>query len=239
MNTRTINIQLIEQTQKRRIVTFTPKRLTAADDDVLLRQVYVVRVDANGEATIALPVRESGTITYQYEIPAVNGKSKGEFNLEAGSPIDLADLIEGSPEASDSIQQYIDGKIAEIARPYKVFSALVHKADNGALGIEQVKENTIGDYETGTFFDEQNGVYIPWITFDDFTNLDPGRVWCSHPVTSDPFDSVLLVYGHPNAEYVTVVVGDVEIDGIVFFGKTPGSQFNPAGFPIEIRVYDE
>lgn len=224
METRTINIQLVEQVQKQRIVKFMPVRLTAADSDVLLKQHYSVRVDADGSATIALPVRSSGTITYQYEMPAVNGVSKGKFNLEAGASIDLADLIEGSPEASDSIQQYIDGKIAEV-KPYRVYIGRV-TFDGVDEYTAVAKQNDFDNAPTFTY----NGTGLFTIT---------GLSW-------DENEQVDVRFGHTSAigvsdlVYVNRFPSRIEIETYVWDGSDYVQSDDVwGGRTIEIRVYDE
>lgn len=205
--------------------------------DVLLQKSYVVVVDESGAATIDLPVKSSGTITYRYELPANNGVSKGTFNLEAGSAIDLSNLIAGSPEASDSVRDYIDAAVAAL-RPYRVFAAQI-RLEAASFVIETVLENSIGGYTTGTHYDDVNGFYIGWIAFDGLTPIPLDRVWCSHPVAFDNTDVSRLVYGPTASPYFSMISGDYNPNWIAFFGKTAGSSGQPGRFPIEIRLYNE
>ena len=110
-STRTITISLVEQSLAKRTCYFTP-RLSSADGDVVLNKVYKKTTDANGDATIPLPTKASGTITYDYRLPtSVPGVySEGTFHLSAGSAIDLEDLIAAGGSASDSTIDYIDEK---------------------------------------------------------------------------------------------------------------------------------
>jgi len=108
-STRTVTISLVEQSLAKRTCYFTP-RLSSADGDVILAKVYKKTTDASGDATIALPTKASGTITYDYKLPtAVPGVySEGTFHLSAGSAIDLDDLIAAGGEASDTVIDYVD-----------------------------------------------------------------------------------------------------------------------------------
>lgn len=111
-STRTVTISLVEQSLAKRTCYFTP-RLSSADGDVILAKVYKKTTDASGDATIALPTKASGTITYDYKLPtAVPGVySEGTFHLSAGSAIDLEDLIAAGGEASDTVIDYVDDEI--------------------------------------------------------------------------------------------------------------------------------
>ncbi len=95
-------------------INFLPD-LTAADGEVLLSRSYVCTTDENGLGTINLPVRSSGSIRYKFFIvnPA-GGVSTGQFYLEAGSTVDLADLIAGAAPATDTLKDYVDMKIQEL-----------------------------------------------------------------------------------------------------------------------------
>lgn len=108
MATRTINVSLLMQRPEKSRIEFTPD-LTSVDGDVLLKKVYVFTTDASGDATIALPVKASGTIRYTYKLPTDQARyrSTGEFYLEAGSAIDLDDLITAGVVATDSVIEYI------------------------------------------------------------------------------------------------------------------------------------
>jgi len=113
MTTRTINISLVEQTPQVRTLRFIP-RLASVDGDVLLRRPFVVDTDEDGDATIALPVKASGSLRYDYEIQGSDGVSRGHFFLSAGSAIDLDDLIAAGGVATDSVIEYIDERLATI-----------------------------------------------------------------------------------------------------------------------------
>lgn len=112
MATRTINVSLLMQRPEKSRIEFTPD-LTSVDGDVLLKKVYVFTTDAAGDATIALPVKASGTIRYTYKLPTDQARyrSTGEFYLEAGSAIDLDDLIVAGVVSTDSVEQYVDAAL--------------------------------------------------------------------------------------------------------------------------------
>lgn len=112
MATRTVNISLLEQTPQVRVLRFTPD-LASVDGDVLLQKQYKVTTDEDGVATVALPVKASGSLKYDYEIPRDGGKSTGTFYLSAGSAIDLDDLIAAGGVATDSVIEYVDQAVAE------------------------------------------------------------------------------------------------------------------------------
>ena len=112
MTTRTINISLVEQTPQVRTLRFIP-RLASVDGDVLLRRPFVVETDEDGDATVDLPVKASGSLRYDYEIDGYNGVSAGHFFLSAGSAIDLDDLIAAGGVATDSVIEYVDGAVAD------------------------------------------------------------------------------------------------------------------------------
>ncbi len=112
MTTRTINISVVEQVPQERKIYFIPV-LTSDDGDLLLEEQYNVTTDEDGVATIDLPVKDSGNIRYNYELPGNDGTSLGYFLLAAGDPIDLGDLLVAGDVASDSVQQYVDAAIAE------------------------------------------------------------------------------------------------------------------------------
>lgn len=109
MATRTINISLTEQSPRKRTLVFTP-RIASADGDVVLATQYKKTTNASGDATIALPTRASGTITYDYKIPTEHGYSYGYFHLSAGSAIDLDDLIAAGGTPSDTVIDYVDAR---------------------------------------------------------------------------------------------------------------------------------
>jgi len=113
-STRTVTISLVEQSLAKRTCYFTP-RLSSADGDVVLNKVYKKTTDASGDATIALPTKASGTITYDYRLPtSVPGEySEGTFHLSAGSAIDLEDLIAAGGVASDTVIDYVDERTAD------------------------------------------------------------------------------------------------------------------------------
>lgn len=113
MTTRTINISLVEQTPQVRTLRFIP-RLASVDGDVLLRRPFLVETDEDGDATVDLPVKASGSLRYDYEIPGSDGVSRGHFFLSAGSAIDLDDLIAAGGVATDSVIEYIDERLATI-----------------------------------------------------------------------------------------------------------------------------
>jgi len=104
MATRTINVSLLTQKAGKHSIEFTPD-LTSVDGDVLLKRKYVFVTDTTGDATIALPVKASGTIRYTYKLPTDQARypSAGEFYLEAGSAIDLDELLALGTESSDAI----------------------------------------------------------------------------------------------------------------------------------------
>jgi len=104
MATRTINVSLLTQKAGKHTIEFTPD-LTSVDGDVLLKRKYVFVTDTTGDATIALPVKASGTIRYTYKLPTDQARypSTGEFYLESGSAIDLDDLLALGTESSDAI----------------------------------------------------------------------------------------------------------------------------------------
>lgn len=112
MATRTINVSLLMQRPEKSRIEFTPD-LTSVDGDVLLKKVYVFTTDAAGDATIALPVKASGTIRYTYKLPTDQARyrSTGEFYLDAGSAIDLDDLIVAGVVSTDSVEQYVDAAL--------------------------------------------------------------------------------------------------------------------------------
>jgi len=113
MATRTINISLLEDVPQLRSLRFTP-RLASVDGDVLLQRPFVVDTDEDGVATIDLPVKASGSLRYDYEIPKYSGVSKGHFFLSAGSAIDLDDLIAAGGVATDSVIEYIEERLEEV-----------------------------------------------------------------------------------------------------------------------------
>lgn len=113
MTTRTINISLVEQTPQIRTLRFIP-RLASVDGDVLLRRPFVVETDEDGDATVDLPVKASGSLRYDYEIDGYNGVSAGHFFLSAGSAIDLDDLIAAGGVATDSVIEYIEERLEDI-----------------------------------------------------------------------------------------------------------------------------
>lgn len=96
-----------------RVLRFTPD-LASVDGDVLLQKQYKVTTDEDGIATVALPVKATGSLKYDYEIPRDGGKSIGTFYLSAGSAIDLDDLIAAGGVATDSVIEYIEERLEEI-----------------------------------------------------------------------------------------------------------------------------
>lgn len=112
MTTRTINVSLAEQTPRVRTLVFTPV-LSSVDGDVLLAVPFKFNTNAEGDATIALPVKASGSIRYDYKIPKEGTRqySTGTFYLSAGAAIDLDDLINAGGTASDTLIEYVDTAI--------------------------------------------------------------------------------------------------------------------------------
>lgn len=109
--------------------SFTPK-LTGADGEILLAKTYYFRLYPDGKIglpasngygnwtktdtdTFELPVRSTGTISYQYKLPQDLGYqfSTGWIHLSAGAEIMIDDLIPGSTQATDTLIDYIDQEI--------------------------------------------------------------------------------------------------------------------------------
>jgi hypothetical protein len=116
MSTRTINITLIEQTPQVRTVRFIPV-LSALDDGLLIESDYTTDTDEEGVGTIDLPVKDTGTIRYDYEIPSSNGVTTGRFYLAAGADIDLDDLIVAGGAATDSLIELINEIVTAAVGP--------------------------------------------------------------------------------------------------------------------------
>lgn len=155
MTTRTVNISLLEQTPQIRTLRFIPD-LTSVDGDVLIQRRYKAVTDDDGVATIALPVKASGSIRYEYEIPRDGGKSTGEFYLSAGAAIDLDDLIALGGEATDTIQEYIDEQIDE-----QIAEHAAVKASAGALGHVRVDGTSIQINGSGIISSHLSGESAP------------------------------------------------------------------------------
>lgn len=113
MTTRTINISLVEQVPQERKLYFIPV-LTSLDGDLLLEEQYNVTTDETGDATIDLPVKDSGNLRYNYEIPGDDGVTLGYFLLSAGPAIDLDELVVAGGVATDNVKEYLDNAIAEL-----------------------------------------------------------------------------------------------------------------------------
>jgi len=112
MAERTVNIELVEQVPQARRLRFFPA-LTSIDDGVLLEEKYEVTTDAEGVATIELPVLAEGTVRYDLELPSSNGKTKARIYLPAGDdPINLSELLALSGGLTDNITGYIDQAVA-------------------------------------------------------------------------------------------------------------------------------
>lgn len=135
MATRTINVSLLMQRPGRSRIEFTPD-LTSVDGDVLLKKVYVFTTDAAGDATIALPVKASGTIRYTYKLPTDQARypSTGEFLLATGSAIDFDELITLDVAETDTVRTYMDAAVATHA---------AIEADEDTLGHVMVDDETI------------------------------------------------------------------------------------------------
>lgn len=131
-STRTVTISLVEQNLGKRTYYFYP-RLSSADGDVVLNKVYKGTTNASGDATIALPTKASGTITYDYRLPtSVPGVySEGTFHLSAGSAIDLEDLIAAGGVASDTVIDYVDERTADAVALGALFADLETPGTDG------------------------------------------------------------------------------------------------------------
>lgn len=143
MGTRTINIALVEQTPKARTLRFFPA-LTSTAEGLLLEESYTVITDPDGTGSIDLPVNASGSIQYDYELPAGDGKTTGRFYLTAGAAIDLAALIVAGGAATDTIQDYIDDQINAAVSGFTPGSAIFADEDG-----------TISEDSPAFFYDEE------------------------------------------------------------------------------------
>lgn len=153
MATRTVTISLVEQTPRARRLVFIPD-LTSADADLVLNKSYSVTTDANGNGSIDLPVKSTGSIRYRYEIPSISGLSRGSFSLAAGASIELDDLIAAGGVASDSLQDYVDAR------------AVRYDAGQGLSGAQQLQaRNNIGAGTPGAngFTHSQSSPATEWI----------------------------------------------------------------------------
>lgn len=146
MATRTVNISLLEQNPQVRTLKFTPD-LASVDGDVLIEKRYTVTTDANGDATVALPVKASGSLRYDYEIPKGKGMSTGYFVLSAGSAISLDTLIAAGGVASDSTIEYVDEQIADAAIAAE--SSADERQTGWCLEFDSAKSNFVSG---GPFF---------------------------------------------------------------------------------------
>lgn len=146
MATRTINIAILEQNPQVRILRFIP-RIASVDGEVLTRRPYVVATNADGEATIDLPVKGSGSLRYDYEIEGYDGLSEGHFFLAAGSAIDLDDLLAAGGVATDSVIEYVEDAVSDAIAglPGEVSDAEYDATSwNGVAGVAPSK-NVVRD----------------------------------------------------------------------------------------------
>ena len=137
--TRTINISLLEQTPQVRTIRLTP-RLASLGGDLLLQKSYVIVTDINGDATINLPVKATGSIRYDYEIPRNGNKSTGHFYVAAGAAIDLDALIAAGgaapptvPLSTDNLPEGSVNLYFTLARVLAVALSGVSFATNAAI----------------------------------------------------------------------------------------------------------
>ena len=98
LSTRTINISLrLPTAATSATVKFIPD-LAAGDGQVLLEETYTATVTASPAATtltgsIALPVKAVGYIAYRVQFPRESGYNEHYIYVNAGSAIDLSDLM--------------------------------------------------------------------------------------------------------------------------------------------------
>lgn len=103
-----------------------PSVLVGSDEEVLLSQNWVFLSDTDGTMTFELPVKETGTIKWNYILPSNPGRvSQGSFNLEKTTgTIEFDDLVgPAGADATDSVKDYVDQQIAALPLPPKVYVA--------------------------------------------------------------------------------------------------------------------
>lgn len=150
MATRTVTISLLEQTPQERVLRFSPD-LSSVAGEILIERRYKAVTDENGEGAIDLPVKDTGSIRYEYEIPRNQGKSTGEFFLSAGATISLDDLIALGGEATDSIIDYIDEALDGLGVPNGgTTGQVLAKASDTDQDTEWVDQSGSGGTETAT-----------------------------------------------------------------------------------------
>lgn len=108
LSTRTINISLrLPTAATTATVKFIPD-LAAGDGQVLLEETYTATVTASPAATtltgsIALPVKAVGYIAYRVQFPRESGYNEHYIYVNAGSAIDLSELLTMSEVAGVSL----------------------------------------------------------------------------------------------------------------------------------------
>lgn len=114
--TRTVNIELIEQRPQSRKLIFLPK-LKSASSKVLLQNYYET-ITENGIGSTDLPCNSTGPTKYTVIIPTDEGPLLFDFFLSPGGPVDLASLIAAGGSATTSLMDYISESQARAAHPF-------------------------------------------------------------------------------------------------------------------------
>jgi hypothetical protein len=116
MPTRNVIVDIIEQTAGARSVTFNANENVAVDDEVLITKNWKFTTNADGTPiTVALPVPTTGSIRWDYQLPAKAGyRGKGYFflSLGDGSDVTLSSLVAAPGPTTDALVDYIDTLLA-------------------------------------------------------------------------------------------------------------------------------
>lgn len=116
MPTRNVIVDIIEQTAGARTVVFNSHETVAVDAEVLTTKDWKFTTNANGTPiTVALPVPTTGSIRWDYQLPAKAGyRGKGYFflSLGDGSDVTLSSLVAAPGPATDALVDYIDTLLA-------------------------------------------------------------------------------------------------------------------------------
>lgn len=148
-------------------------RFTAGAGGIVESKIYTVVV-TNGSASISLPVYPSGSVVW-----TVRGKGADlykfpsqKFMLARGdnSPVPLSELIAAGVVLTDSLQQYVDRKVALIG-------AGVGVPAGGSAG-QVLAKNSVTDFDTEWIDPPTGGGSFPSITDDGTTViLDANNVF--------------------------------------------------------------